>query len=245
MAMLTEWQQPDHGASFVHALENIFVAIRGRGVQWSADDRERAQHWQQVGVSLPRIVSVIEMRAKAWRFVHGDAAGLPIRLRFYEKAVLGAPAMALRVNAVGTAPDDDACTEDSEQTLADRLCCLLDRVPDLVASSDDPALQRAYRQAGMSLGRSLQGKTRDCEAGIDVAGFEGAIGRARKVVRKTILEGIGPSARAELVDPIDKRLATERISSSAAKRRRTALLDKALSREHCARFPTTDGWTQG
>jgi hypothetical protein len=261
-----DWPLPAADATFVNALENIFVAIRGRGVQWSADDRARAERWHQIGVSLPRVVSVIEMRAKSWRFVHGDTANLPIRLQYYEKAVLGGPAMALRVAPAGgdgvqpasanTAPTqfDPAHpnrvsanaakrgADSSEPTLADRLYTLLDRVPDLVAGTDDLALQLAYKQAGLSLGRSLLGKTRDCEAGIGTAGFEGAIERAHKVVRKTVLSGIGPSECATMTDPIDSKLAKEKISATARKRRRNKLLDKVLSAQLNVAFPGAHGW---
>lgn len=253
-------------AAFVNALENIFVQIRGRGVQWSPEDRERALKWRNIGVSLPRIVTVIEKRAKAWRFLHGDAADLPIRLRFYEKAVLGGASHSWRVSAVQPtvspaqphdASDDHANFEhanfehdgfgesdgDNEESYADRLCRLLDRVPDLVGGSDDPALHRAYRQAGMSLARSLKGDAKDCADGIGPDGLHGAVQRARRVIRETLLKGIGTHAATALTDVVDGKLAREGGSARAMKSRRIALIEASLQCDFGVRFPTVDGWS--
>lgn len=237
-------------AQYANALENIFVSIRGRGVQWSSDDRARAMRWQKIGVSLPRVVSVLQLRAKAWRFLHGDASGLPARLGYYEKAVLGGATSGLPAMAAATArpaatpriTGPTAAQDRSEPTLADRLCNLLDRVPDLVREAEDPALQRAYRQAGLSLARSLQGKSKDCANGIDSEAFDAAVQRARKLVVKIALEGIGPTAQQVLEDEVDAKLRKERCSPRAAKRRRVALLDATLQQRWRLQLPSAEGW---
>ena len=253
-------------ARFVNTLENLFVQLRGRGVQWSADDRERAQRWQQMGVSLPRIVAAIETRAKAYRFLHGSAADLPIRLRFYEAAVLGtdklrrlsaastgsAVATPTRAVAVGPRTADEGRAEQglpddsvADETPAGRVFSLLDRLPTLAHESADPAVREAYLRAGRSLARSLTGKTRDCADGIDAQAAAAAVQRARRVLRKTMLDGIGEAARGKLEADVHQRLVRGTLSASARKKRRLVLVDRELCQRFGVQFPYEDGWRDG
>ncbi|GEM_PF-2973685 len=255
-------------ARYVNALENLFVQIRGRGVQWSADDRERAQRWQQMGVSLPRIVAAIQTRAKAYRFLHGNAADLPIRLRFYESAVLGTDALkriaanmpAPTAPSIGLGPAtlslattnpgsarqirDVEVERDGSDSPATKVFDLLDHLPTLALESEDPAVREAYLRAGRSLARSLTGKTRDTADGIDGPGAVAAIERARRVLRKTMLEGIGEAARGGLEADVHTELSRGMMSASARKKRRLVLVDRELGRRFGVQFPHEDGWRQ-
>ncbi len=242
--------QPDALARYVNVLENVFVAIRGRGVQWSADDRARVQRWHGLGVPLPTVVSAIEERARAYRFMHGDAGHMPIGLRAYERAVVGRsaarlPRLRARNDGAGIAVryDDAPDGEKEEETPEDTLVALLHELPRLVDKTDDRAISEAYRRAGRSLERSLRGDTKATAEGIDAQGLIDAIGRANKVLRKTALTGVGSHAAAAIEVDVDKRLDAEPAMSRAARtRRHDKLLDRELSARFSVRFATLSGW---
>lgn len=239
-------------AQYVNVLENVFVAIRGRGVQWSADDRARVERWHQLGVPLPTVVSAIETRAKAWRYVNGHAADLPIGLRSYERAVLSPRSYLPRQTPVDTEhaspPIDSAAVahggrhELADPQPTDQLAALVDSVPGTHADVQDPALAQAYRRAGASLTRSLHGDVAATREGIDDAALHDSVQRARRLVAKVCQEGLGKSERERILGEVERRLGREpAMSATARKRRHGLLVERLLSEHHGVVFPTIAG----
>jgi len=155
------WQQnPDAVATYVRSIENWFIEIRGRGVQWSPADGMRAQSWYAVGVPLGTALRVLDARVRAWRFSHGAGAQLPMHLHFYEPALLqhcqqlrriggGAPGMLALASELPVSASDGQPS--SETTLSD----LLDELPALIAAAAHPGLAHAYRKAFALLDKAL------------------------------------------------------------------------------------------
>lgn len=234
-------------SSYLLALEECFLAIRGRGVQWSRADRDVAEAWQCAGVPLGTALRVIQARVRAWKFRHGDLARLPMALGYYSPAVLQAAKTLgpLRSSHGQAAPIPPAvATLIAEPPL---FAELLDPLPELLGATRHLALQHAYRKAFDALDEAQRPKAgwdRDDppeEKSVDAIT---TLAKIRTQLRKLTVAGltaVEAEALATWLTPQTAALAL-RLSRKAAAER-TAALEEAWLAEHLAlRVPTPWGW---
>jgi hypothetical protein len=89
---------------YLAAIEEIFLTVRGRGVQWTHADARQAAAWQAAGVDVATVADVVAARARAYRFLRGDTADLPPRLGFYARSVARRVGGPCRPSATGRGP---------------------------------------------------------------------------------------------------------------------------------------------
>ncbi len=245
-------------ATYLLALEECFLAIRGRGVQWSRADRDEAEAWQRAGVPLGTALRVIQARVRAWKFRHGDLARLPMALAYYGPAVLQAAKMLgpLRLGQRQTsampgtpAPSPSSPAPDSAASPADPpyFAELLDPLPQLLAQTHHLALQHAYRKAFDALDeaqRPAAGWDRDPPPQGQPADPLAVLAKIRSQLRKLTVAGLSDGEAAALQAWLTPQVAalTLRLSRKAAAER-TAALEEAWLAEHLAlQVPTPWGW---
>lgn len=233
--------------AWVRALENVFIDIRGRGVQWSEADTALATEWFRQGRALPAVIRAIEQRVKALRFVRGEAA-LPRHLAYYDSAVArldsGDPD---RATAPAAAASRDHESPQALPAAVRLLMSLIDEVPALVETAADPAVAGAYRKAGAALGKALlgDGQTEEPPGGAAVTpDLASALQSSEDVLVRTLLKGIGATEAGRVREELDRRLAAEPRGGSKAARaaRERVLLTRLLAQTHALRVPTADGW---
>lgn len=146
-----EWRNDDQ-STYVNTIENCFIEIRGRGVLWSPADGERAAAWYATGMPLGAVLRVVEARVRAWRFLHGEHARLPMHLRYYEPALLEHCGHLRRLGSgLGDVLEGELLAE-APTTVTD----LLAELPALIEASTLPAMQHAYRAAFALLDKGLR-----------------------------------------------------------------------------------------
>lgn len=244
--------QPTHRdeTAYLCALEEYFVAVRGRGVQWALSDAEVARAWQRQGVALGVVLRVVQARVRAWRFRHGDTARLPMALRWY------APAVAQAARALGPVADAAAsplAPAHDASAAAPLFAELLDPLPALLAETSHLALRHAYAQAfealdraqrpgGEAAARGEDGPADEAEA--EPADPAAAISRVRRQVRNHVVAGLRDDEAAALqawLAPQRPQLA-QRLSKKAAAERLAALQERWLGEHLGLRVPTPRGW---
>ncbi len=234
----------DPCATWVSAVEECFVAIRGRGVVWAPADSERAARWFRAGVPLGVAVRVLQARVRAWQFRHGVDARLPMSLAWYEPAILQA-CRAVVVSGAGGPAQQDVATEPK---VASRLAELLDAVPGLIAGNSSLIAHYAYRKAFEALDgaqRPAEASQHDCDAEQLEAQMEDpvdVVARCRAHLRKTALRGLDDEQAAQLGHYVDARVAGLALGKKAKELRKVALTEQWLSLHLGLQWPSLDGW---
>lgn len=234
-------------ASYLLALEECFLAIRGRGVQWSRADRDCAEAWQRVGVPLGTALRVIQARVRAWRYRHGDLARLPMALVYYSPAVQQA-AKALGPMRSPQLAAPAAVADALLPTAAPAWFAeLLDPLPELLTATRHLALQHAYHKAFDVLDEAQRPKAgwdRDPLPQEELADPAATLAKIRTQLRKLTVAGLTAAeaeALAAWLAPQTAALAL-RMSRKAASER-TAALEEAWLAEHLElKVPTPWGW---
>lgn len=245
--------------AYLCALEECFVAVRGRGVQWAPSDAQVANHWNSQGIPLSLVLRVVQARVRAWRFRHGDTARLPMALRWYSPAVLQAARPLGPLGGTADAPSarpGDTLPEPSAETgelpppaiFAE----LLDPLPALLEQTRHLALKHAYSKAFDALDRAQRPAN-------DAGGGEGAeelaeeaalgdpealIAKVRQQMRKLTVAGLSEAEAAALEAWLAPQRAqlTLRLSRKAAAERLQVLQEQWLGQELAMRVPTPWGW---
>ncbi len=219
---------------YLRAIENCFVQIRGRGVQWSPDDGARAHSWHAAGLPLGAALRVLAARVKAYRFTHGERARLPMTLAWYEPAILQ---QCKHLQRFGRGlPLDVQGAEPPEPGLLD----LLDALPALLQAVENPVTERAYRQAFAVLDEALQGQP----VAQDDDAIDAVIEKCRTKMLKTLQQGLDETAALQLQTDVDGQMQPWRgqLSRKALASRRTSLVQRWLLAHHGACLPTRRGW---
>ena len=248
-------------ADYVNSIEACFIAIRGRGVQWSPSDGALALRWHSDGVPVGLVVRVIGARVRAWRFRLGEHTRLPMHLGWY------APAIVQALRAIGhvsvrrdVQPEVDAVSlnvtlADQEVTLADQeidSCMpeLLDPLPDMIENATNLAVKHAYKLAFELLDKTLR-RAGDhdlpgdpAEEFADLPPVEQAIERCVQKLRKTIVEGLDSAELAILDAHVAAALAPmrTRLSKKALNFQRAYQQQLWLSTRYAVLWPTLNGW---
>lgn len=245
--------------AYLCALEECFVAVRGRGVQWAHSDAEVARRWQREGISLGLVLRVVQARVRAWRFRHGDTARLPMSLSWYSPAVLQAarplgPLSTAPATPLGDAPPptaqpqapDAAAPHPPEEAL---FAELLDPLPDLLRATTHLAIRHGYAKAFDALDQAQRpGKEPDAtaEAAGDAEPADPAalIAKVRNQLRKLTVAGLSDAEAAAMeawLAPQRAQLAL-RLSRKAAADRLQVLQELWLGEHLGLRVPTAWGW---
>ncbi|MSQ83221.1 MAG: hypothetical protein EXR77_09975 [Myxococcales bacterium] len=241
-------------ADYVNSIEACFIAIRGRGVQWSPSDGALALRWHSDGVPVGLVVRVIGARVRAWRFRLGEQTRLPMHLGWY------APAIVQALRAIGhvsvhrsVQPELDAAS--LKVTLADQeidSCMpeLLDPLPDMIENAPNLAVKHAYKLAFELLDKTLR-RAGDhdlpgdpAEEFADLPPVEQAIERCVQKLRKTIVEGLDSAELAILDAHVAAALAPmrTRLSKKALNFQRAYQQQLWLSTRYAVLWPTLNGW---
>jgi len=224
---------------YVRAIENCFVQIRGRGVQWSPEDGARAYSWHLAGLPLGAALRVLAARVKAYRFTHGERARLPMTLAWYEPAILQ---QCKHLQRFGRELQlDVGCEQDGGDASEPGLLDLLDALPALLQGLENPVTERAYRQAFAVLDEALRGGSPvQDEDAIDVV-----IEKCRGKMLKTLQQGLNEAAAVRIETEVAAQLQPFKgqLSRKALASRRTALVQRWLLAHHGACLPTRSGWT--
>ncbi len=243
-------------ARFLTSLEGHFVAVRGRGVQWSPADCQHAAIWYRAGIPLGTVIDVVHTRARAWRFVHGDPASLPMHLGYYDAAVRrvaaptalpmaapqGAPtgsgAAGLGV-AGGDARPPKELNGASQQKDDACLSALLDALPTLVDQAADSGLAAAYRAVGRRLDAALRGPP-----GAATKTLDSQLTACRRTLLRDVLDSLTPRRKAGIVARAEAELAplAGRYGKRALNARRERLVERFLGADLQLRVPTAAGW---
>lgn len=229
-------------AAYVGSIENCFIEIRGRGIQWSPADGARAQSWYAAGLPVEAALRVLEARIRAYRFTHGERARLPMNLSWYEPAILQ---HCRHLRRWGTDRESTVAATPADQPAAPSLVDLLDALPKLLAGDDDPVRQRAYRQAFAVLDKALVPSSDDGASAVpDEATIDAVLDRCRATLLRTLQQGLDDAAAARLDSEITSQLQPFRgqLSKTALAQRRTALVERWLVAHHGVRLPTRLGW---
>lgn len=225
---------------YVRAIENCFVQIRGRGVQWSPDDAVRAHSWHAAGLPLGAALRVLAARVKAYRFTHGERARLPMTLAWYEPAILQQCKHLQRFgHELQLAAQADAqAAEPPEPGLSH----LLDALPALLQAADNAVTERAYRQAFAVLDEALQAGEPPAQ---DDEAIDAVIEKCRARMLKTLQQGLDEAAAQRIETEVDAQLQPWRgqLSRKVLASRRSALVQRWLLAHHGASLPTRSGWT--
>ncbi len=240
----TDWRN-DHEAvaKYANTLENWFVEMRGRGVQWSPADQARAQSWFALGIPLGTALRVLQARARAYRFAHGAQAPLPMHLSWYEPALLEQARHLVR-HGLGA-----AIATEAPPPAADSLTELVDALPDLIAQATHVGTVRAFQKAFQLLDAQLQGDDDDTEASEPVLDDEeGAIDarleKCCKSMTRIVLSSLPEQELAELDQGVQAQLQPFRgqMGKKALAMRHAALTARVLAERYGLRYPTRSGW---
>ncbi|MSP91130.1 MAG: hypothetical protein EXR79_04905 [Myxococcales bacterium] len=226
--------------AYLASIENCFIALRGRGIQWSHDDGARARSWFDVGVPAGAVVRVIEARVRAWEFSHGRASSVPASLRWYDPAVLDHTRHLRRVgHTEGHACESTGVPADADITLGH----LVDMAADLARSAPAPIAAHAYRAGFAALDRRLHGSDAEDATPPDL---DAVVDRARAAVVKAALGGLPDAERAALEADIEEQLRPLRatLSRKALQARGRLLLEARISAHLGLRLPTRAGWKE-
>lgn len=243
-------EQPlqDPCATWVSAVEECFVAIRGRGVVWSPSDAERAVCWFHAGVPLGVAVRVLQARVRAWQFRHGVDARLPMSLAWYEPAILQA-CRAVVVTGPGQAASQHGAQDvATEPKVASRLAELLDAVPTLIAKNTSLIAHYAYRKAF----EALDAAQRPPDGKVEAQGLEtletkmedpvDVVAQCRAQLRKTALRGLDDGRAGQLGRFVESQLAGSALGKKSKELRKVALQEQWLSVHLGLQWPSLDGW---
>ncbi len=218
--------------AYIRELEELFVALRGRGLLWSRDDVACATAWWQAGVALTTARRVLEGRVRA-QIAVGGALAAAITLRSHDAALRKALGLALSTgdltgaeasNADGHFAASHAHHRGSDPALDD-VAHRAAEAKGLAASAADPALAGALASAGKAMARRLADADADGPA---------VLAAGRQALRRRLLKGIGASARADLDADVDGLVALG-VSRSDA-------YEMALSAHFGAPWPDLEGW---
>lgn len=247
-------ESSDPCAVWVSAIEECFVAIRGRGVVWAPEDAARAARWYRAGVSLGVAVRVLLARVRAWQFRHGDDARLPMHLGYYEPAILQAcrlapPARVATVLADQAPANDEAQAAQGELPTVwrvdARLAELLDDLPSLIAQTDSLILHFVYRKAFEILDAAQRPPAAfapDADLSVqDLSDPLAVIDKCRTTLRKTALQGLD-EGQAEALQAWAAARQRRGLSKKAMQARLVALQEAWLGAHLGLRVPTLDGW---
>lgn len=239
--------------TYVSTIERCFIEIRGRGVQWSPADADRARAWHALGIPLPAAIRVLHARLRAWKFSHGEDAKVPIHLRWYEPALLQHCRHLVRLGVDPLTLPEDALP--AEPTLP----LLVDELLPLQEAAGHVALRHAYRKAFDLLDRGLQpedGEDAAVDAGgeasgppvpsaeLDDAAVDTLLDRCRALLVRTVGKGLQDAEMDALEAHLDERLRPlqRQLSKKALAMRRSALTELWLAEHLGLRVPTRAGW---
>ncbi|MBI5610314.1 MAG: hypothetical protein HY902_15665 [Deltaproteobacteria bacterium] len=233
----------DPCATWVSAVEECFVAIRGRGVVWAPADSERAARWYRAGVPLGVAIRVLQARVRAWQFRHGVDARLPMSLAWYEPAIL----QASRAVVVAGPGQPVLQAVAAEPKVEARLAELLDALPRLLDENRNLIAQYAYRKTFEGLDAAQ--RPADAASEPDPETLEAqlvdpvdAIARCRQSLRKTALRGLDEDQTAQLDRFVGAQLAGSTLGKKAKELRKVALTEQWLSVHLGLLWPDLDGW---
>jgi len=233
----------DPCSTWVSAVEECFVAIRGRGVVWAPADSERAARWFHAGVSLGVAIRVLQARVRAWQFRYGADTRLPMTLAWYEPAILQA-SRAVVVAGPGQ-PVPQAVAE--EPKVEARLAELLDAVPRLLEQNHNLIAQYAYRKAFEGLDAAQRPPDASAEPDPEALAAQLAdpvevVARVRAQLRKIACKGLDEDQAAQLEHYVAAGLAGSTLSKKAKELRKVALIEEWLSVHLGLLWPDLDGW---
>lgn len=233
----------DPCATWVSAVEECFVAIRGRGVVWAPADSERAARWYRAGVPLGVAIRVLQARVRAWQFRHGVDARLPMSLAWYEPAILQASRAVVVVGPGQPVPQAVA----KEPKVEARLAELLDAVPGLLEQNSNLIAHYAYRKAFESLDSAQRPADAASEPDPELLEAQlvdpvDAVARCRSNLRKIALRGLDEDQTDQLQRFVDGQLARSTLSKKAKELRKVALTEQWLSVHLGLLWPDLDGW---
>jgi len=228
--------------NYMNSLENWFVDVRGRGVQWSPADTARAQSWFVLGIPLGTVLRVLQTRARAYRFAHGDDAPLPLHLSWYEPALLDQARHLLRHGLGGGMAAET-------QEPADSLTELVDALPDLIAQASHVGTARAFEKAFSLLDAELRGEDdehtpQEPEIATEQAAVDARLEKCRKSMTRIVLSSLAAEELAELEAGVQAQLRPFRgqMGKKALAMRQTALMARMLAERYGLRYPTRSGW---
>ncbi len=213
--------------AYIRRLEELFVALRGRGLVWTRDDVECATAWWRAGVALTTARRVVEGRVRA-QIAVGGALAAAITLRSHDAALrktlgLGVPAPdAARGSAATTSARS---TDWAIDPALDEAALRAAEARSLAAVTADPALSGAIASAGKTMARRLAEPDAD-GASVFAAGH--------LALRRRLLLGIGATARAGLEIDVNDLVALGLTRAGA--------YEVALSALCAAPWPDLEGW---
>jgi len=235
-------------AAYIAAIEDCFVAARGRGVQWAPEDCALAAGWSNEGVPIGLVCRVLAARVRAWRWRHGDDARMPMHLGWYAGAVIqaGRPlACAPGASQDGPSAGGDLVAAGAAPCLAE----LVDPLPGWIAAATHPAIAHAYRDACAALDRAQRpAHDRDtADPGTPEGGWPDpalVVKACRKRIRTLIVAGLTPAERAALDRAVEASVAplAQRASKRVLAERQAEAQERWLSAELAVQFPSVDGW---
>ncbi len=237
---------PDEAAcrDYVLTVENCFLEIRGRGVQWAETDRTRASAWYALGLPAGATVRVLQARVEAWRFRHGQNARLPMNLAWYEPAVLE---HAKHLRQLGSA-ELDPLLETPTEAPSMTVTLLVAELSGLLAATQHQILQHVYGKTFDWLDAALQGARPDEDPQAQVEpgtppDFAALVEKCRARMTKLLVSALDDHAQAEL----QQFLATEQspggaLSAKARKLRQERLTERWLAGHFGHHVPTQSGW---
>lgn len=248
-------------ADYVSALEQCFVELRGRGVQWTPADAARARSWYIAGLPLGAVLRVLQARARAYRFLHGASADMPVRLAYFEPALIDHCRSVQRFSAAetGVAPppklqlSHDESEGKSEKT---SLCTLIEALPPLIAETECPVLSHVYRKAFELLDKNLQGDGAEgSDSDIDISHAapvdlqvvvvaDDALDRCKGSMLRLLKSAMPAEHHAKIENDVDNKLAPLRgqLSKRAITSRKQAMVQQAIATHFNCKMPTHAGW---
>ena len=231
-------------ADYICTIENWFIEVRGRGVQWSPADGARARSWYALGLPVGTVLRVLQARIKAHRFAHGPTTSAPMHLGWYEPAVLEQGRHLVRRGLGATleaadAPTDTTCTD------------LLDALPALRAAATHVGTVKALDKAFAILDAGLQGQP-DAEDEAPVqpptlpqdAEVDLLLERCARAMTRTLLAGLDERETQDLQDTAQALLAPFRgsMGKKALAMRASAVQAQLLGARFGLALPTRAGW---
>ncbi len=251
-----EYQNPayertvDGLAQYVRTIENCFVEIRGRGVQWSPSDAARAASWHGAGLPATAAIRVLQARIQAWQFQHGNQARLPMHLSWYEPAIFAQCRHLRRHGCLEQIAETQEVPEGSAGSplpAPPSLCDLVLAGQHLAAATEHPGKTRAYAHAAAQLDRALRPDASDQPPQeLDPEQTDALIDRTRTQMVKTLLAALDEQQDLALQGFLQASLGAlqGQLSRRTLAARRQAMTECWLSSQLGVHWPTTGGWQE-
>ena len=229
---------------YLAAIEEIFLTVRGRGVQWTHADARQAAAWQAAGIDVATVADVVSARARAYRFLRGNTADLPPRLGYYARSIarrVGGPsAPAPTAPSATTRP---AVRYDPLEHLLDeaiRLGERRDRWLGLYSRSAEALRGRLERPVD---GGSATKQTNNPQAPASIDADQRWLDRHANELLEAALQGLeSAEARALHGEALEQLSDRERAMRPRAQARRMKVHLRAGLGALGLSLPTWDGW---